>query len=143
LLALTGLAGGAEDELGDEVLGGVAVGVLGGERLHLIDHLLVGEVLVEPVGGQHEELVVRADTVVVQRRGAGDARTRAHVLDLEHFQQPVVPLWLPHKQSRQNMRTDISENFSDGRGQLGNRPYRINRSARYIVCSRVNRAVPL
>jgi hypothetical protein len=123
LLILTGLPRGAEHELGDEVLGGVAVGELGSERLHLVDHLLVGEVLVEPVGGEHEELVVRADAVVAQRRGAGDVGVRAHVLDLEHLQQPVVPLWLAHKQSESSEHAciDISENFH-------NWPYRINPS---------------
>ena len=48
---LTGFPGGAVHELPDEVLRGVAVGLRGGERLHLVHHLLVGEELVQPVGG--------------------------------------------------------------------------------------------
>ena len=95
---LTGLPRGAVHELPDEVLRGVAVGLRGGERLHLVHHLLVGEVLVEPVGGQHQELVLRAnDAVVAQRRRAGHVRVRADVVDLEGFQKPAVPLGLPDR----------------------------------------------
>lgn len=99
---LTGLPRGADHELADEVLRGVAVRLRGGERLHLVDHLLVGEVLVEPVGGQHQELVLRADAVVAQRRCAADVRVRAHVIDLEGFQKPAVPLGLPDKNRHRN-----------------------------------------
>lgn len=95
---LTGLPGGAVHELADEVLRGVAVGLGGGERLHLVHHLLVGEELGEPVGGQHQELVLRPDAVVAQRRRAAHVRLRAHVVDLEGFQKPAVPLGLPQRE---------------------------------------------
>jgi hypothetical protein len=54
-------------------------------------------VLVEPVGGQHQELVLRADAVVAQRRRAGHVRVRADVVDLVGFQKPAVPLGLPER----------------------------------------------
>jgi hypothetical protein len=105
--SLTGLPRGAVDELPDEVLRGVAVGLRGGERLHLVHHLLVGEELVEPVGGQHQELVLRADAVVAQRRRAGHVRVSADVVDLEGFQKPAVPLGLPAREKTNIDRTII------------------------------------
>lgn len=94
---LTGLPRGADHELSDEVLRGVTVRLRGGERLHLVDNLLVGEELVEPVRGQHQELVLRADVVVTQRRCAADVWVRADVVDLEGCQKPAVPLGLTEK----------------------------------------------
>lgn len=105
---LTGFPRGAEDELSNEVLRRVAVGLLGGEHGDLIDHLLVGEVLVEPVRRQHEEPVVGADPVVAQRRRAADVWLGADVINLEGFKQPIVPFWLRGTKKRRHRKCQIT-----------------------------------
>lgn len=94
----TCFVGRAEEHLLDEVLGGVALGGRRDEHLHLRDRLLVGEVLVEPVGGQDQEPVPRAQLVVEKGGVARDVRRRPDVVDSEHLQQRVVPFRLSKKQ---------------------------------------------
>lgn len=53
-------------QFSDEMVRGIAFGMLGGEHRHLINHLFVGEILIEPVRRQHQELVVGTDPVVTQ-----------------------------------------------------------------------------
>jgi hypothetical protein len=63
---LTSLPCSPKQKFSDEMLCGIAFGICGCEHLHLINHLLVGEILIEPVRRQHQKLVFRTDPVVAQ-----------------------------------------------------------------------------
>ena len=88
---LTGLVCGAEEDLVAEVLGGVLVGVPCDERLHQRHHLFVGEVIVEAIGGEDEELVSWPEAVVPEERLASNVRGGPDVVHLENLQEGIVP----------------------------------------------------
>ena len=48
------------------MLSRIALGIRSCEHLYLINHLFVGEILIEPVTRQHQELVVGTYKLVAQ-----------------------------------------------------------------------------
>jgi hypothetical protein len=74
-----------------EVFGRVLAGVAGGEGLDVQDHLLVGEVVVEAVGGEDHEPVLGPELVVPEVGAAADVRRGPDVVHLEHLEERLVP----------------------------------------------------